>query len=547
MTVATIGAFSIKEYPEAVAVMLFYEIGETIQGYAVNRSRSSISSLMDIRADYANIIIDGKEKKVSPETVKVEDIILVKPGEKIPLDGIVVEGESFVDTSALTGESVPRKVVVNDEILSGGINTNGVLKVKVTKKFGESTVSRILEMVENAASKKANTEKFITKFAKVYTPIVVGLAILIAIVPSIFIKDALFSTWLSRALVFLVVSCPCALVVSVPLGFFAGIGGASKKGVLVKGSNYLELLKDLETVVFDKTGTLTEGVFTVTEINTNDIQKEKLIEVAAMAESFSNHPIAISIIKEYGKEIDKEVIEEYEEIAGHGIKAVINNEEVLIGNAKLMNQFNISYNEVDSIGTVVYCAINGEFKGSIVISDKIKENADEALMNLKAAGVKKTVMLTGDNKKTAEKVGEKVNIDEVHSELLPLGKVKEVEKLLKASNKNGRLAFVGDGVNDAPVLARADIGIAMGGIGSDAAIEAADVVLMKDDINALVDAINVSKKTNKILWQNIIFALGVKVIVMVLGTFGIANMWTAVFADVGVTIIAIINSTRCFR
>ena len=547
MTVATIGAFSISEYPEAVAVMLFYEIGETIQGYAVNKSRSSISSLMDIRADYANIIIDGKEKKVSPETVKVEDIILVKPGEKIPLDGIVVEGESFVDTSALTGESVPRKVVVNDEILSGGINTNGVLKVKVTKKFGESTVSRILEMVENAANKKANTEKFITKFAKVYTPIVVALAILIAVVPSIFIKDALFSTWLYRALVFLVVSCPCALVVSVPLGFFAGIGGASKKGVLVKGSNYLELLKDLETVVFDKTGTLTEGVFTVTEINTNNIQKEKLIEVAAMAESFSNHPIAISIIKEYGKEIDKEVIEEYEEIAGHGIKAVINNEEILIGNAKLMNQFNISYNEVDSIGTVVYCAINGEFKGSIVISDKIKENAAEALINLKAAGVKKTVMLTGDNKKTAEKVGEKVNIDEVHSELLPLGKVKEVEKLLKASNKNGRLAFVGDGVNDAPVLARADIGIAMGGIGSDAAIEAADVVLMKDDINALVDAINVSKKTNKILWQNIIFALGVKVIIMVLGTFGIANMWTAVFADVGVTIIAIINSTRCFR
>lgn len=547
MTVATIGAFSISEYSEAVAVMLFYEIGETIQGYAVNKSRSSISSLMDIRADYANIIIDGKEKKVSPETVKVEDIILVKPGEKIPLDGIVVEGESFVDTSALTGESVPRKIAVNDEILSGGINTNGVLKVKVTKKFGESTVSRILEMVENAANKKANTEKFITKFAKVYTPIVVALAILIAVVPSIFIKDALFSTWLYRALVFLVVSCPCALVVSVPLGFFAGIGGASKKGVLVKGSNYLELLKDLETVVFDKTGTLTEGVFTVTEINTNNIQKEKLIEVAAMAESFSNHPIAISIIKEYGKEIDKEVIKEYEEIAGHGIKAVINNEEVLIGNAKLMNQFNISYNEVDSIGTVVYCAINGEFKGSIVISDKIKENAAEALINLKAAGVKKTVMLTGDNKKTAEKVGEKVNIDEVHSELLPLGKVKEVEKLLKASNKNGRLAFVGDGVNDAPVLARADIGIAMGGIGSDAAIEAADVVLMKDDINALVDAINVSKKTNKILWQNIIFALGIKVIVMVLGTFGIANMWTAVFADVGVTIIAIINSTRCFR
>lgn len=547
MTVATIGAFSISEYPEAVAVMLFYEIGETIQGYAVNKSRSSISSLMDIRADYANIIIDGKEKKVSPETVKVEDIILVKPGEKIPLDGIVVEGESFVDTSALTGESVPRKIAVNDEILSGGINTNGVLKVKVTKKFGESTVSRILEMVENAANKKANTEKFITKFAKVYTPIVVALAILIAVVPSIFIKDDLFSTWLYRALVFLVVSCPCALVVSVPLCFFAGIGGASKKGVLVKGSNYLELLKDLETVVFDKTGTLTEGVFSVTEINTNGIDKEKLIEVAAMAESFSNHPIAISIIKEYGKEIDKEVIKEYKEISGRGIKAVINNEEVLVGNSKLMNEFNILYNEVDSIGTVVYCAINGEFKGSIVISDKIKENAVEALINLKKAGVKKTVMLTGDNKKTAYKVGEKINIDEVHSELLPLDKVKEVEEIMKRSNKNGKLAFVGDGVNDAPVLARADIGIAMGGIGSDAAIEAADIVLMKDDINALVDAINVSKKTNKILWQNIVFALGIKILVMVLGTFGIANMWTAVFADVGVTIIAIINSTRCFR
>ena len=547
MTVATIGAFSISEYPEAVAVMLFYEIGETIQGYAVNKSRSSISSLMDIRADYANIIIDGKEKKVSPETVKVEDIILVKPGEKVPLDGLVIEGESFIDTSALTGESVPRKIVPNDEILSGGINTSGLLKVKVTKKFGESTVSRILEMVENAASKKADTEKFITKFAKVYTPIVVVLAILIAVIPSIFIKDALFSTWLYRALVFLVVSCPCALVVSIPLGFFAGIGGASKKGVLVKGSNYLELLKDLETVVFDKTGTLTEGVFSVTEINTNGIDKEKLIEVAAMAESFSNHPIAISIIKEYGKEIDKEVIKAYKEILGRGIKAVINNEEVLVGNSKLMNEFNILYNEVDSIGTVVYCAINGEFKGSIVISDKIKENAVEALINLKKAGVKKTVMLTGDNKKTAYKVGKKINIDEIHSELLPLDKVREVEELLKRSNKNGKLAFVGDGVNDAPVLARADIGIAMGGIGSDAAIEAADIVLMKDDINALVDAINVSKKTNKILWQNIVFALGIKILVMVLGTFGIANMWTAVFADVGVTIIAIINSTRCFR
>ena len=544
MTVATIGAFSISEYPEAVAVMLFYEIGETIQGYAVNKSRSSISSLMDIRADYANIIIDGKEKKVSPETVKVEDIILVKPGEKIPLDGIVVEGESFVDTSALTGESVPRKIVPNDEILSGGINTSGLLKVKVTKKFGESTVSRILEMVENAASKKADTEKFITKFAKVYTPIVVVLAILIAVIPSIFIKDALFSTWLYRALVFLVVSCPCALVVSVPLGFFAGIGGASKKGVLVKGSNYLELLKDLETVVFDKTGTLTEGVFSVAEINTNGIDKEKLIEVAAMAESFSNHPIAISIIKEYGKEIDKEVIKEYKEISGRGIKAVINNEEVLVGNSKLMNEFNILYNEVDSIGTVVYCAINGEFKGSIVISDKIKENAVEALINLKKAGVKKTVMLTGDNKKTAYKVGEKINIDEVHSELLPLDKVKEVEEIMKRSNKNGKLAFVGDGVNDAPVLARADIGIAMGGIGSDAAIESADAVVMNDDLLKVAEYKRLSKKVMLYIYEDIVGILLVKVLFLVLAMLGKSNMILAILADVGVLVLAVLNSLR---
>lgn len=547
MAVATIGAFSINQYSEAVAVMLFYQIGETIQGYAVNRSRNSISSLMDIRADYANLIIDGKEQRVSPETVKIEDIVLIKPGEKVPLDGVVIEGESFVDTSALTGESVPRKITVNDEILSGSINTNGILKVKVNKLFGESTVSKILKMVENAASKKANTEKFITKFAKVYTPIVVGLAVLIAVIPPVVIKDATFSTWIYRALLFLVVSCPCALVVSVPLGFFAGIGGASKKGVLVKGSNYLELLKDLETVVFDKTGTLTEGIFTVTEVNPMDIEAEILLEVAAIAESFSNHPIAISIIKEYGKEIDKDLIKSYEEIPGHGIRAIINNEEVILGNEKLMNQFKVSYTKVESIGTVVYCAVNGMFKGSIVISDRIKENSAEALRNLKLSGIKKTVMLTGDNKNTAQKVGEQLNIDEVHSELLPLGKVNEVEKLLNKTSKNGKLAFVGDGVNDAPVLARADIGIAMGGIGSDAAIEAADIVLMKDDINALVDAINISKKTSKILWQNIIFALGVKVIVMILGTFGIANMWAAVFADVGVTIIAIINSSRCFR
>ena len=545
MTVATIGAFAIKEFPEAVAVMLFYQIGETIQGYAVNKSRTSISSLMDIRADYANLLRNGKEEKVNPEIININDVIIIKPGERVPLDGIVIEGESYVDTSALTGESVPRKVTAGNEILSGGINTNGVIKVQVTKVFGESTVSRILEMVENAASKKADTEKFITKFAKVYTPIVVGLAVVIAVFPPLLLKGAEFSEWLYRALVFLVVSCPCALVVSVPLGFFSGIGGASKKGVLVKGSNYLELLKDVETVVFDKTGTLTEGIFAVTEINTNNITEEELIEKAAMAESFSNHPIAVSIVRAYGKEVAKDEIKDYEEIPGHGIKALISGEEVLVGNAKLMKEFNVEFKEVESIGTVVYTAINGEFKGSIVISDKIKENVKEALQSLKRVGIKKTVMLTGDNEKTADKVAEIVGLDQVYSELLPLDKVTKVEELL--SSAKGKVAFVGDGVNDAPVLARADIGIAMGGIGSDAAIEAADVVLMKDDVSALVDAVNISKKTSKVLWQNIIFALGVKVIVMILSTLGFANMWAAVFADVGVTIIAVINSTRCFR
>ena len=545
MTVATIGAFAIKEFPEAVAVMLFYQIGETIQGYAVNKSRTSISSLMDIRADYANLLRNGKEEKVNPEIININDVIIIKPGERVPLDGIVIEGESYVDTSALTGESVPRKVTAGNEILSGGINTNGVIKVQVTKVFGESTVSRILEMVENAASKKADTEKFITKFAKVYTPIVVGLAVVIAVFPPLLLKGAEFSEWLYRALVFLVVSCPCALVVSVPLGFFSGIGGASKKGVLVKGSNYLELLKDVETIVFDKTGTLTEGIFAVTEINTNNITEEELIEKAAMAESFSNHPIAVSIVRAYGKEVAKDEIKDYEEIPGHGIKALISGEEVLVGNAKLMKEFNVEFKEVESIGTVVYTAINGEFKGSIVISDKIKENVKEALQSLKRVGVKKTVMLTGDNKNTADKVAEIVGLDQVYSELLPLDKVTKVEELL--SSAKGKVAFVGDGVNDAPVLARADIGIAMGGIGSDAAIEAADVVLMKDDVSALVDAVNISKKTSKVLWQNIIFALGVKVIVMILSTLGFANMWAAVFADVGVTIIAVINSTRCFR
>lgn len=547
MTIATIGAFAIGEYPEAVAVMLFYEIGEKFQGYAVNRSRKSISSLMDIKAEYANVIDGNKEIKMSPEEVKIDDIIIIKPGERVPLDGVVIEGSSFIDTSALTGESVPRELNVGSEILAGYINTNSVLKVRTTKEFGESTVARILELVENASNKKAHTERFITKFAKVYTPIVVFLALVIAIIPTLVIKDAQFLDWLYRALVFLVVSCPCALVVSIPLGFFAGIGGASKKGVLVKGGNYLEILKDVDTVVFDKTGTLTKGVFEVTEINVQEISKDKLLEIAAIGESLSNHPIAESIVEAYGKEIDKTNIKNYEEIAGHGVKVNIHGDEVLLGNYKLMNKFNIKYNDVESIGTIVHIAINNQYKGNIVISDEIKENSKTVVSKLKAIGIKKTVMLTGDNKVVADKVAKYINIDEVHSELLPEDKVNKIEDIMKGRKKKSKIAFVGDGINDAPVLARADIGVAMGGIGSDAAIEAADIVLMKDDPEALVEAIKTSKKTNVILWQNIVFALGVKVFVMLLSTMGIATMWQAVFADVGVTIIAVLNSIRCLR
>lgn len=547
MTIATIGAFTIGEYPEAVAVMLFYEIGEKFQGYAVNRSRKSISSLMDIKAEYANVIDGNKEIKMSPEEVKIDNIIIIKPGERVPLDGVVIEGSSFIDTSALTGESVPRELNVGSEILAGCINTNSVLKVRTTKEFGESTVARILELVENASNKKAPTERFITKFAKVYTPIVVFLALAIAIIPTLVIKDAQFSDWLYRALVFLVVSCPCALVVSIPLGFFAGIGGASKKGVLVKGGNYLEILKDVDTVVFDKTGTLTKGVFEVTEINEEDISKDQLLEIAAIGESLSNHPIAESIVEAYGKEIDKTNIENYEEIAGHGVKVNIHGDDVLLGNYKLMDKFNIKYNNVDSIGTIVHIAINSQYKGNIVISDEIKESSKTVLEKLKNVGIKKTVMLTGDNKVVADKVAKYINIDEVHSELLPEDKVNKIEEIMKNKKKKAKVAFVGDGINDAPVLARADIGVAMGGIGSDAAIEAADIVLMKDDPEALLEAIKTSKKTNIILWQNIVFALGVKVFVMLLSTMGIATMWEAVFADVGVTIIAVLNSIRCLR
>lgn len=547
MTVATLGAFFVGEYPEAVAVMLFYEVGELFQSYAVNRSRKSITSLMDIRADYANVIRSGVEEKVNPETVNIDEEIIVRPGERVPLDGIVIEGTSFIDTSALTGESVPREISINEEILAGCINTNGVLKVKVSKSFKESTVSRILELVENASNKKAPTEKFITKFAKVYTPIVVFLALALAIIPPLVVKDATFNEWIYRASIFLIVSCPCALVVSIPLGLFAGIGGASRKGILVKGGNYLEALKNIDSVVFDKTGTLTKGVFKVTEINNVNIEKEELLKVAAIAESNSNHPIAQSIIKEYGRDVTSSEIKDYEEISGHGIKAKIDGIEVLIGNYKLMEKFTIAYNKVDSIGTIVHVALNKEYKGNIVISDEIKETSKEAISGLREIGVRQSVMLTGDNKAVADKVSGIIGLDKVYSELLPGDKVEKLEEIINNNKSEGKVIFVGDGINDAPVLARADIGVAMGGIGSDAAIEAADVVLMKDDPKALVDAIKVARKTNKVLWQNIILALVVKVLVLGLGALGMANMWEAVIADVGVTVLAVINSTRCLK
>ena len=547
MTVATLGAFAIGNHPEGVAVMIFYEIGELFQSYAVNRSRKSISSLMDIRADYANLIIDGKEKKVDPSEIKIDDIIVIKPGERVPLDGVVIEGNSSLDTSALTGESLPRNIDLNDEILAGVINLTGVIRVKVTKEFGESTVSRILELVQNASSKKAQTEKFITKFARYYTPVVVLSAVALAIIPPLVVEGALFSDWVYRALIFLVVSCPCALVVSIPLGLFAGIGGASKNGVLIKGGNYLEALKDVETVVFDKTGTLTKGVFKVVKINKNNIDEAELLRIAATGESFSNHPIAQSILKAYGKEVDKSIISNYEEISGNGIKVNIDNKEVLLGNYKLMNSNGIKYTNSEEIGTVVHVVVDGEYKGNIVIADEVKEDSKEAIEMLKKIGVKKCVMLTGDNKKVAEKIAEELGLDEVYAELLPTDKVAMVEKLLKEKSEKGKLAFVGDGINDAPVLARADVGVAMGGIGSDAAIEAADVVLMRDNPSSLVDAIEIGRKTNRILWQNIIFSLGVKIAVLIPAAIGIANMWEGVFADVGVTLIAVLNSMRALR
>jgi len=548
MSVATIGAFSIKQFPEGVAVMLFYQIGEFFQAMAVNHSRKSISALMDIRPDYANLRVGDDIKRVSPDEISIGDIIIIKPGEKIPLDGKVIDGKSMLDTSALTGESMPREVETGNEVLSGSINKNGLLTVEVSREFGESTVSKILDLVQNASGKKAPTENFITKFAKYYTPIVVFTALTLAVIPPLIISGSNFSDWINRALVFLVVSCPCALVISIPLGFFGGIGGASKNGILIKGSNYLEALNNVDTVVFDKTGTLTKGVFKVTKINSvSDETEESLLKNVAFAESYSNHPIAISILKAYGKEIEKSEIEGYDEISGHGIKVTVRGKEILAGNTKLMNKENIAFNEVEELGTVVHIAIDGKYAGYIVISDEIKEDAQKAIRGLKEIGVKKLVMLTGDSKLVAEKIAEQLELDEVYAELLPHQKVEKLEMLEKQKQTKGKLLFVGDGINDAPVLARADVGIAMGGVGSDAAIEAADVVIMKDEPSKIVDAIKIAKRTRNIVWQNIWFAFGVKGIVLILGAGGIATMWEAVFADVGVTLIAILNAMRVMK
>ena len=547
MTVATIGAFGIGEFPEAVAVMLFYQVGELFQSYAVDKSRKSIASLMDIRPDYANIEKDGKLEKVDPDEVKIGDIIVVKPGEKIPLDGTVVEGKTNLDTKALTGEPMPREANIGDDVISGCINLNGLIKVKVTKEFGESTVSKILDLVENASSKKSKSENFITKFAAYYTPIVVIIAVILAIVPPLIIPGAEFSDWIYRALSFLVVSCPCALVISIPLSFFGGIGGASKMGILIKGSNYLEALANTEIVVFDKTGTLTEGDAKVQKIEAEGISKEELLEITALAENFSNHPIAISIKSEYNKPIDEKRIVKTQELTGRGIKATIDEKEVLVGNEKLMKEEKIDYKECTDAGTALYVAIDKKYVGYILIADSIKKDSKKAIQNLKKNGIKQTVMLTGDRKQVGEVVAKELGIDKVYTELLPDGKVEKVEELLKEKSPKGKLAFVGDGINDAPVLAISDIGIAMGALGSDAAIEAADVVLMTDEPSKIVDAIHLSKKTMRIVKENIVFAILVKVIVLILSAFGLSTMWEAVFADVGVSIIAIINALRVLR
>lgn len=547
MSIATIGAMLIGEYPEGIAVMLFYQVGELFQSYAVDKSRRSIAEVMDIRPDYANVKKNDEVIKVDPDEVQIGDIIVIKPGERVPLDGKVIEGNSTVDTSALTGESVPREVEVGHEILSGCININGVITAEVTKEYGESTVSKILDLVENASSKKSQSEQFITKFARYYTPIVVIIAVFLATIPPLVIDGATFSDWIYRALTFLVVSCPCALVVSIPLSFFGGIGGASRKGILVKGSNYLEALAEAEIIVFDKTGTLTKGVFNVQEIHPEGITKEELLELTSYAESYSNHPISNSLKQAYGKEIDNGRISDVEEISGHGVIAAVDGKKVAAGNIKLMKKLNIPCYEGEAVGTVVHVGIDDKYAGYIVIADEVKEDSARAIKELKEAKIKQTVMLTGDTKNVASKVAKQLGLDKVYSELLPGDKVEKVEELLAQKSAKGKLAFVGDGINDAPVLARADIGIAMGGLGSDAAIEAADVVIMTDEPSKIATAIKVSKKTLRIAHQNTVFSIGIKIIVLILSAFGIATMWAAIFADVGVTIIAVLNAFRALN
>ena len=558
MAVATVGAFVLAiysksgDYNEAIAVMLFYQIGELFQSYAVGKSRRNISALMDIRPDYANVERDGKLEKVDPDEVEIDSIIVVQPGEKVPLDGIVTEGSSSLNTSALTGESLPRDVKQGDEIISGCINLNGVLKIRTTKEFGESTVSKILELVENSSSRKSKSENFISKFAKVYTPAVcysaLALAILPPLVQMLFLGQTVqWGVWIYRALTFLVISCPCALVISIPLSFFAGIGGASKEGVLIKGSNYMETLSQAKYVVFDKTGTLTQGVFEVSGVHHNEMEEKKLLEYAALAECASSHPISKSLQRAYGKEIDRNRVSDIQEISGHGIIAKVDGREVVAGNSKLMKKLNVEYQDCHKVGTIIHVAIDGKYEGHIVISDLVKEHSKEAIARLKKAGVKKTIMLTGDAKTVAEQVAQSLGIDEVYAELLPGDKVTKVEELLSAKSEKEKLAFVGDGINDAPVLTRADIGIAMGAMGSDAAIEAADVVLMDDDPLKISKAIGISRKCLGIVYQNIVFALVIKFSCLALGAVGVANMWFAIFADVGVMIIAVLNAIRALR
>ena len=558
MAIATVGAFALAiyeksgDYNEAIAVMLFYQIGELFQSYAVGKSRRNISALMDIRPDYANIERDGTLEKVDPDEVEIGSIIVVQPGEKVPIDGIVVEGNSSLNTSALTGESIPRDAKEGDEIISGCINMTGVLKVQTTKEFGESTVSKILELVENSSSRKSRSENFISRFAKVYTPFVCYSAVALAVIPPVvrllFMgADPMWGTWIYRALAFLVTSCPCALVVSVPLSFFAGIGGASKEGILVKGSNYLETLSQTKYVVFDKTGTLTQGVFEVSGVHHNKMEETQLLEYAALAECASSHPISKSLQRAYGKEIDRDRVSDIEEISGHGIVATVDGKKVAAGNSKLMKKLGISYQDCHSIGTIVHIAIDGEYAGHIVISDIVKPHSKEAIAALKKAGVEKTIMLTGDTKRVADNVAASLGIDEVHSELLPSDKVAKVEELIGRKPEKAKLAFVGDGINDAPVLTRADIGIAMGAMGSDAAIEAADIVLMDDEPMQIAKAIKISRKCVGIVYQNIIFALFVKFACLVLVALGVANMWWAIFADVGVMVLAVLNAIRALQ